>query len=42
MDARYSKRLTLLVVLSLVTLIAIGLWQAYGVWALSAVVTYVA
>jgi len=42
MDAQLSKRLTLFVVLSLAALLAIGFWQAYGLWAVGAVAKYVA
>ena len=38
MEARDSdKRLTRLAVLALLILIAAGLWQSYGAWALAAV-----
>ena len=38
MDARDSdKRLTRFAVLTLVILIAVGLWQSYAAWALDAV-----
>jgi hypothetical protein len=40
MDAP-DKRLTKLVVLGLVILLAIGVWQGYGAWALDAVTAHV-
>jgi len=41
MDARNSNgRLTRLAVLGLIALLAVGLWQAYGRWALDAVMSH--
>ena len=40
MDARKpNNRLVRLVLLALLTLIALGLWQSYGAWALEQVYT---
>jgi hypothetical protein len=40
MDAPYSNRLARIVVLGLALLLAIGLWEGYGAWALDAVIAH--